>query len=80
MSLYDSPPAPAPVAAPGEIVIPDYSAQPAGGEAPSAATSISSSEDEFAKRDAQGLQPLKDDGPRETEAEMVAKVRFFAAG
>ena len=72
---------PAPVAAPGsaDIIIPDYTA-PAGG-APAAATSMGSSgEDEWAKRDAQGLQPLKADGPRETEAEMVSKVRLLQPG
>ena len=35
----------------------------------------SEAEDEFAERDAQGLQPPKADGPRETEAEAVARAQ-----
>ena len=36
---------------------------------------MGSAEDEFAERDAQGLQPPKADGPRETEAEAVARAQ-----
>ena len=33
-------------------------------------------EEEFSGRDSQGLQPQKQDGPHESEAELIAKVRM----
>lgn len=82
MSLYDDAVASTPAAGEGgEMIIPDYQAPAAAGGAPAGAAAAASSmagptEDEFASRDAQGLTPLKQDGPRESEAEMVAKVRI----
>lgn len=80
MSLYDDAAASTPAAGEGgEMIIPDYQAPAAAGGAPAAAAASSMAgptEDEFASRDAQGLTPLKQDGPRESEAEMVAKVRI----
>ena len=75
MSLYDDAAASTPAAGEGgEMIIPDYQAPAAAGGAPS--SMAGPTEDEFASRDAQGLTPLKQDGPRESEAEMVAKVRI----
>lgn len=80
MSLYDDAVASTPAAGEGgEMIIPDYQAPAAAGGAPAAAAASSMAgptEDEFVSRDAQGLTPLKQDGPRESEAEMVAKVRI----